>query len=252
MPSLLHAVTAATGLSRRKAFAAIREGHVSVDGEPRTDPSSPYERGLIAVDGKLVDTGAKPHVYLLLNKPPDYITTVSDEHGRRTVLDLIPARLKAPGLHPVGRLDRDTSGLLLLTTDGDLTHAMTHPRYEVEKEYWLRTQTPLSDAQVAQLRGGIEIDGASRRPLRLRRLVGEEPFQTSITIREGRNRQVRRMLEAAGARVTSLRRVREGALTLGDLPEGAVRPLTQSEVARLKSQHPVSSRRCSPLPQGEG
>ena len=128
MPSLLHALTAASGLSRRKAFAAIREGHVTVDRELRTEPSSEYEGGLIAIDGRLLDTAARAHVYLMLNKPPDYITTVSDEMGRRTVLDLIPARLKAPGIHPVGRLDRDTSGLLLLTTDGDLTHALTHPQ----------------------------------------------------------------------------------------------------------------------------
>jgi len=235
MPSLLHAVTAATGLSRRKAFAAIREGHVSVDGVPCTDPSSPYEQGIIAVDGRLLDTAARAHVYLLLNKPPGYITTVNDEHGRRTVLDLIPARLKAPGLHPVGRLDRDTSGLLLLTTDGDLTHALTHPRYEVEKEYWLRTAEPLSQTQLDQLRTGVEIDGAARRPLRLRRLVGEEPFQTAITIREGRNRQVRRMIEGVGARVTALRRVREGSLALVDLPEGVTRPLTPAEVNSLKA-----------------
>jgi 23S rRNA pseudouridine2605 synthase len=236
MPSLLHAVTAATGLSRRKAFAAIREGRVTVDGDPRSDPSADYEHGVIAVDGKLVDTAVRAHVYLLLNKPPDYITTVSDERGRRTVFDLVPARLKAPGLHPVGRLDRDTSGLLLLTTDGDLTHALTHPRFEIEKEYWLRTAEVLSEAQVAQLRAGVEIDGAHRRPLRLRRLVGEEPFQTSLTIREGRNRQVRRMLEAAGARITALRRVREGALTLGDLPEGGVRALTRQEIAELRGK----------------
>jgi 23S rRNA pseudouridine2605 synthase len=236
MPSLLHTVTAASGLSRRKAFAAIREGHVTVDGNVRTDPSGEYERGLIAIDGKLLDTAARAHVYLILNKPPDYITTVSDERGRRTVLDLVPARLKAPGLHPVGRLDRDTSGLLLLTTDGDLTHALTHPRFEIEKEYWLRTAAPLTDQQASQLRSGVDIDGQMRRPLRLRRLVGEEPFQTSITIREGRNRQVRRMLEAVGARVTSLRRVREGSLTLGELPEGGVRALTAPEVAALRGE----------------
>jgi 23S rRNA pseudouridine2605 synthase len=229
-------VTVATGLSRRKAFAAIREAHVTVDGEVRTDPSGDYQRGVIALDGKLVDTTARAHVYVVLNKPPDYITTVSDERGRRTVLDLIPARFRAPGLHPVGRLDRDTSGLLLLTTDGDLTHALTHPRFEIEKEYWLRTAETLSDAQLAQLRSGVDIDGAPRRPLRLRRLIDEEPFYASITIREGRNRQVRRMLEAVGARITALRRVREGPLTLGNLPEGAARTLTRDEVASLKSE----------------
>jgi 23S rRNA pseudouridine2605 synthase len=234
MTSLLHAVIDASGLSRRKAFAAIREGRVTVDGEPHTDPSAPYESGLIAFDGALLDTRARRHVYLLLNKPPDYITTVSDDRGRRTVLDLVPPHLRVPGLHPVGRLDRDTSGLLLLTNDGDLTHAITHPRFEVEKEYWIRTSEPLADGQTAQLRRGVEIDGEIRRPLRLRRLVDQEPFHLALTIREGRNRQVRRMLEAVGARVTSLRRVREGRLELDDLPEGAVRALTQAEVSALR------------------
>ncbi len=169
----------------------------------------------------------------MLNKPPGFISTVSDDQGRRTVLDLVPEELWAPGLHPVGRLDRDTSGLLLLTTDGDLTYALTHPKHEVEKEYWLRLAEPTTEAQIDALHSGTELDGQLRRPLRVRRLIGEEPFHLSMTIREGRNRQVRRMVEAAGGSVVSLRRVREGPLTLGGLPEGRARHLTPDELDAL-------------------
>jgi 23S rRNA pseudouridine2605 synthase len=234
MTTLLKAVTAATGLSRRKAFAAIREGLVTVDGTARTDPSEAFEAGELALEGLPVTPASRAHTYLMLNKPPGFITTVSDEQGRRTVLDLVPSSLRAPGMHPVGRLDRDTSGLLLLTTDGDLTYALTHPRHEVEKEYWLRLAELATESLLDGLRSGTELDGKLRRPLRVRRLVGHEPFHLSITIREGRNRQVRRMVEAAGGRVVSLRRVREGALTLDGLPEGQTRPLTPDELASLR------------------
>src|SRR5690606_24771379 len=150
------------------------------------------------------------HAYLLLNKPPGYVTTARDELGRATVFDLVPLELRVPGLHSVGRLDRDTSGLLLLTTDGDLTHALTHPKHEVEKEYWARLAEPPTEAQLAQRRSGVELDGTLHRAVRVRRLVGQEPFQVAITLQEGRKRQVRRMVEATGNRVTLLRRIREG------------------------------------------
>jgi 23S rRNA pseudouridine2605 synthase len=237
MTTLLRAVTSASGLSRRKAFAAIREGRVTVDGLARTEPSEAFEKGEIALDGHALGRGIQTHTYLLLNKPPGFITTLSDERGRRTVFDLIPPDLRASGLHTVGRLDRDTSGLLLLTTDGDLTYALTHPKHEVEKEYWLRLAEPATESQLTALRSGIELDGEVCRPLRLRRLVASAPFELSITLREGRNRQVRRMLEAVGAAVVSLRRVREGPLTLEALAEGKVRALTQEEVEALRGLH---------------
>jgi 23S rRNA pseudouridine2605 synthase len=233
LKTLLRAIVDATGLSRRKAFAAIREGRVAVAGEVTTDPSQPYEAGSLTLDDAPVAASRAARTYLLLNKPPGFITTKSDDLGRRTVFDLIPAASRSPGLHPVGRLDRDTSGLLLFTNDGDFTFALTHPSHEVEKEYWLRLQAPLTEDQLAALRSGIKIDGELRRPLRLRRLVSNAQFELSITIREGRRRQVRRMLLAVGAEIVLLRRVREGALELGSLPEGAVRPLTPEEVASL-------------------
>jgi 23S rRNA pseudouridine2605 synthase len=237
MITLLRAVTSASGLSRRKAFAAIREGRVTVDGQVQTEPSEAFGEGRLTLDGQALTEVTTGHVYLVLNKPPGFITTLSDELGRRTVFDLIPAELRASGLHTVGRLDRETSGLLLLTTDGDLTYGLTHPKHEVEKEYWARLAEPATEAQITALRSGVEIDGELRRPLRLRRLVGADPFELSITLREGRNRQVRRMIEAAEARVTSLRRVREGPLTLDGLPEGQARRLTPAEVESLRGLH---------------
>jgi 23S rRNA pseudouridine2605 synthase len=234
MTTLLRAVSDATGLSRRKAFAAIREGRVVVDGVTVTDPSQPCGANALTLDGKPLTQRESAHVYLMLHKPPGFITTLSDEMGRSTVLDLVPVPVRTLGLHAVGRLDRDTSGLLLLTTDGDLTYALTHPKHEVEKEYWLRLAESASEDLLAALRSGVEIDGSLRQAVRLRRLVGAEPFQMSITLREGRNRQVRRMVESAGGRVVLLRRVREGSLTLEGLPEGKVRPLTEAEVAALR------------------
>jgi pseudouridine synthase len=232
--TLLRALIEASGLSRRKAFAAIREGRVAVGGTVCTEPSQVYEGGALTLDGTALAAGAGTKAYLMLNKPPGFVTSRIDERGRRTVFDLVPESLRATGLHSVGRLDRDTSGLLLLTNDGDLTFALTHPRHEVEKEYWLRLESPPTDEQLAALRSGVEIDGALRRPLRLRRLVDSGRFELSMTIREGRRRQVRRMVEAVGGKVTQLRRVREGTLELGSLAEGAVRVLTEAEVAGLR------------------
>jgi len=234
MTTLLRALVRASGLSRRKAFAAIRAGRVGLEGKTIFDPSSDYTGGALTLDGALLAEPAAAKAYLLLNKPPGYLTTTLDERGRPTVIDLLPAALRAPGLHPVGRLDRDTSGLLILTNDGDLTYRLTHPKHEVEKEYWAGLAAPVDEERLAALRRGVEIDGRLRRPLRLRRLR-EGPFQLSITIQEGRKRQVRRMLAAVGATVTHLRRVREGPLTLGSLPEGRMRALSEAEVERLRA-----------------
>jgi 23S rRNA pseudouridine2605 synthase len=233
MPTLLRALQDVTGLPRRKAFAAIREGRVRVGDDVSQDPSGEYGGGQLSLDDELLAASGPPdRVYLMLNKPPNVVTTASDELGRRGVLDLVPAALRASGLHAVGRLDRDTSGLLLLTNDGDLTYRLTHPRHEVEKEYWVAVRGAVDDAALAELRRGVELDGARRRPVRLERIEAP-PFTIAITIREGRKRQVRRMFEAVGILVTALRRVREEALTLGVLPEGGVRPLTASELSQL-------------------
>ncbi len=238
MATLLRTVIDSTGLSRRKAFAAIREGRVAVGGRPMTEPSAVYDGGDIALDGTPVSAAASPKAYLLLNKPRDFVTTVSDELGRWTVLDLVPEELRVPGLHPVGRLDRSTSGLLILTNDGDLTHRLTHPSHEIEKEYWVGFERPPSPEVLERLREGVEIDDRIRKPLDVHVLTDEGGFSVSITIGEGRKRQVRRMFEALGLQVWRLRRMREGPLHLGSLAEGKMRRLTAGEVAALKGETP--------------
>ncbi len=232
--TILRTVIEATGLSRRKAFEAIRGGRLTIDGRPATDPSAPYAGGRLMVDGKAVGVSAAAKVYLVMNKPADVLTAVSDARGRTTVLDLVPPDLRARGLHPVGRLDRDSTGLLILTNDGDLTYRLTHPKHEVEKEYWFTTEQGLESEQLSALQDGVELDGETRRPVAVRRLRGHPPFEASIVIREGRYRQVRRMVQAVGGQVRLLRRVREGALRLGELAPGAVRPLSAAELRALE------------------
>ncbi len=252
--TVLKAVTEASGLPRRKAFAAIREGRVSVGGVTTTEPSSAYQGGVIALDGRDLGAERRALVYLMLNKPAGVITTMSDTHARETAAGLIPVEMRAPGLHPVGRLDRDTTGLLVFTNDGRLTYKLTHPSHEVEKEYWLRTRPALDDSALDALWAGVEVDGQVRQPVDLYRLPPESDFDISITISEGRKRQVRRMVEAIGARATALTRVREGPLVLDGLPEGEVRRLTKDELralgvrpARGASRGPESrSRRSTP------
>jgi 23S rRNA pseudouridine2605 synthase len=247
--TVLRAVIEATGISRRKAFAAIRDGVVTVGGRPATEPSAPYSGGAITVDGRPAQAQAAEKAYLLLNKPAGVITANSDSRGRRTVLDLVPVEMRLRGLHAVGRLDQDTTGLLLLTNDGDFTYRLTHPSHEVEKEYWLTSRPPLTSPQLQALRDGVEIDGAVRVPAEVAVLAPDTGFEVAIVVREGRKRQVRRMLEAVGARVTGLRRVREATLRLGGLPEGSVRRLTAAEVRWLMESSAPSPK--GPQPAAE-
>ncbi len=224
-------------MARRKAFAAIREGRVTVGGTAALEPSAPFDgHGELRLDGAPLIASAEAKVYLVMNKPPATIAATSDPHGRGTVMDLVPVEMRVPGLHPVGRLDLDTTGLLLLTNDGDFTQKLTHPRNEVEKEYWLSARPPLIEDAREWLREGVDIDGELRLPVAVKRLPEGTGFETSIVIREGRKRQVRRMVEAAGSRVLRLKRVREGPLLLGALEEGTVRALTPAEVAMLSGQ----------------
>ena len=231
--TLLRALIEATGLPRRRAFQAIRDGRLALDGSTVVDPSAPFTAGKLAFDGTPLRPEVEPRIYLIMNKPGGVLTANSDSRGRTTVIDLVPVELRVPGLHAVGRLDQDTTGLLLLTNDGDLTFRLTHPSNEVEMEYWLSARPPLNALDLERLRAGIDIDGALRRPASARQLPGDSGYQTAITLREGRKRQVRRMVEALGSRVAHLTRVREGRLTLGGLAEGGVRSLRPDELALL-------------------
>jgi 23S rRNA pseudouridine2605 synthase len=231
----LHVVLARAGIaSRRAAEELIRRGSVAVNGHvirelgTRADPR--VDR--ITVDGKPLRLQKALH-YVAFNKPVGMVTTLTDPEGRPCVGDVI-ASLKLP-LHPVGRLDYHTSGLLLLTNDGDLTARLTHARYHVPKTYAVKLDRPPTPEQLAKLRTGVEIEKglAARARVRPTRTARGKGWMT-VTIYEGRKRQVRRMLEEVGLRVDKLRRVGIGPLSLGSLPTGATRKLLTEEVVSLR------------------
>jgi 23S rRNA pseudouridine2605 synthase len=206
----------------------VREGRVRVDGEVVTDPALAVDEGSeVVVDGRPVSV--EPREVWALNKPLGVVSTARDTHGRPTVVSLVSSPRR---LYPVGRLDADTSGLLLLTNDGELAERLTHPRYGVEKVYRARVEPArVSEASLRALRSGLELDDGVTTAARIRRL-GKGVVE--ITIREGRKRQVRRMFEAVGHRVFALERVAFGPLRLDDLPPGESRLLSASEVAALR------------------
>jgi 23S rRNA pseudouridine2605 synthase len=216
--------------SRRAAEELIRAGRVTVGGEVVTDPARDVsDDDAVAVDGRVL-TGAEERVVVALHKPAGVVSTARDTHGRPTVLDLVDAG--GARLYPVGRLDADTTGLLLLTNDGELANALTHPRYEVPKTYraWVEGGAVAARALRA-LREGVELEDGRTAPAGVRQV---RPGLLELTLREGRKRQVKRMLAAVGHPVQRLERVRFGPLALGDLAEGAARPLTPAEVERLR------------------
>jgi len=212
--------------SRRAAEQVIADGRVTVDGEPVTDPARDVgEQADVRVDGRVVS--AEQTETWILNKPSGVVSTAREPGRRRAVTDLVdsPARL-----YPVGRLDADSTGLILLTNDGELANRLTHPRYEVQKTYRVELLRPPADRDLEQLRRGVELDDGPTAPARARRTAERE---IEISIHEGRNRQVRRMAEAVGNEVVRLERVRLGPLELGELRRGEARRLTDDEVRRL-------------------
>ncbi len=221
--------------SRRQAEERIWEGRVTVNGAPAVlGQSVDPERDHVLLDGRPLASSEEEKVYIMLNKPRGYVCTAADEKGRRTVLELvkgIPQRL-----YPVGRLDMYSEGLLLLTNDGEITKALTHPGHDIEKEYQVRVTGEL-DFALPILRGPMILDGKPLKPCRIRVLnKAEDSSLLQFALTEGRNRQIRRMCEAAGLRVVRLRRVSEGGLRLGDLREGEWRPLTAQEIGSLRQR----------------
>jgi 23S rRNA pseudouridine2605 synthase len=214
--------------SRRAADRLVAEGRVTVAGEVVTDPARDVDESSgVEVDGQVV--AAEPREVHALNKPAGVVSTARDTHGRRTVVDLVGSDRR---LYPVGRLDADTTGLILLTNDGELAERLTHPRYGVEKVYRARVQPPrVSQRALRALREGVELEDVRTAPARVRQ---PGRGQLELAIREGRKRQVRRMLEAVGHRVTSLERIAFGPLRLGDLRRGESRQLSTQEVERLR------------------
>lgn len=214
--------------SRRAAEEIVRAGRVSVDGEEVRDPAREVTgQETVRVDGTPIRDSEERVVYAL-NKPPGVVSTASDPQRRPTVVSLIESPLR---LYPVGRLDVDTTGLILLTNDGELAHRLTHPSFEVEKAYRVRVwKGPVRESAVRALRSGVMLEDGMTSPARVRRR-GADGLE--ITIHEGRKRQVKRMCEAVGYRVRRLERVRFGPLELGELPVGSYRRLSDAEVRSL-------------------
>lgn len=218
--------------SRRASERLIAEGRVTVNGSPALDPARAVgEEDLVELDGQPVGPGPQERVVYALNKPAGVVSTAADTHGRPTVVELVDGGGRR--LYPVGRLDADSTGLILLTDDGELANRLTHPRYEVPKRYRVRVSggDPGPEALTA-LREGPDLEDGPTAPPEVEDLGGGE---LEITIREGRKRQVRRMCEAVGHPVQELCRVAFGPLELGDLAPGASRRLGDAELARLRS-----------------
>jgi pseudouridine synthase len=224
----LNAYLARAGVaSRRKADELIKAGRVTVNGTAGRLNTFVESRDRVEVDGLLV--GLQQLTYRLLYKPAGVVTTASDPQGRKTVVDLVPAE---PRVVPVGRLDADTTGALLLTNDGELAHRLAHPRYGVEKVYEATVAGAPSDAALDLLANGVELDDGRTAPARVARLA---PDRIELTLHEGRNRQVRRMLDAVGHPVQQLHRSRYAGLGLDGLEPGAWRDLSDDELAGLRS-----------------
>ena len=235
MAERLQKILSARGLaSRRTAETWIQQGRVTVNGIPAQlgDTADP-EQDEILLDGKPLPQGQEP-VYILLNKPRGYVTTLSDEQGRPNAAQLVADC--GVRVYPVGRLDMDSEGLLLFTNDGAFANALMHPKHQVKKTYdvWVTGYVPGAEIRLAR---PIELDGYTIRKPEVKLLKAEgNRARLRVTIHEGRNRQIRRMCQAAGMTVTRLRRIREGSLSLGDLAPGAWRYLTREEVARLRGE----------------
>ncbi len=229
----LQKIISSAGLaSRRSAEQMILDGRVTVNGEvAQLGQTADPELHEILVDGKPLPS-ANQALYIMLNKPRGFVTTLSDEKGRRTASELVADC--GSRVYPVGRLDMDSEGLLLFTNDGEFANLLMHPKHEVDKTY-LAWVTHFSQEALEILKKPVTLDGYTVRAPKVRLIKAQTDVgQVEITIHEGRYRQVRRMCQNAGMHVTRLRRIREGSLVLGDLPTGKWRHLTAREVAKLK------------------
>ena len=234
MKARLQKIISQAGLaSRRAAEAMILEGRVEVNGAVVRKLGGKFDPAQveIKVDGKAI-RAAEAHAYYLLNKPKGYVSTARDERGRRTVLDLLPEAKER--IYPIGRLDMNTEGLLLLTNDGELMNGLLHPRYEVQKTYVARIAASLSADEIRALQEGVQLEDGVTAPASVR-VLDEMPgrARVEITIHEGRNRQVRRMFKAVGHEVLALKRTVFAGLTLEGVKRGKYRPLTEAEIGML-------------------
>jgi 23S rRNA pseudouridine2605 synthase len=224
--------------SRRASEELIFAGRVRIDGKIVTDPATDVDGSeAISVDDELLPKAPERRVVYVLNKPSGVLSTAKDDHGRETVVDLIIA---PPGvrLYPVGRLDADSTGLILLTDDGDLAYSLTHPSFEVPKTYRVTVDGHVGQRALQALRDGVQLEDGMTAPAGVRQI---RPSVIEITIHEGRKRQVKRMCQAVNHPVRSLQRIAFGPLRLGDLSPGQSRRLTPAEVQRLRDASPIAS-----------
>ena len=220
--------------SRRELAEAIKTGRVKVNDQLVESYSMPLaDTDIVKLDDKIVELDSSSvKVYIILNKPIGIISTTDDPQGRTTVLDLLPEDYQRCQLVPIGRLDENTTGLMLLTNDGELTYRLTHPRFGVEKEYLVAIDGALSVTQVEELESGIELDDGLSAPAKVNPVL-KRPYNYRIIIHEGRKRIVRRLFAAVGHQVRVLKRIRIGSIELGDLKEGDYRRLTLPEIRHL-------------------
>jgi len=236
VPMRLQKFLARAGVaSRRGSEDLMTAGRVSVNGAVVTELGAKVDPlgDEVRVDGAVVTVVQQP-VYLALNKPAGVVTTMNDPQGRTTVAELVPLA-EHPGLFPVGRLDFETTGLLLFTTDGELSHRLLHPKWHVEKSYRVTVDGRVSEPELDRLREGVSLDDGLTAPARVRALRVGATSHCEIAIREGRKRQVRRMFSAIGHPVLELHRIRFGPVELGDLPRAGWRELSDAEVEALKA-----------------
>ncbi len=226
--------------SRRKSEELIERGKVKVNGHPASigDKVNP-KKDIVTVGGKRINKEERLY-YIVLNKPRGYVTTVSDELGRKTVMDLVDVDAR---VYPVGRLDKDSEGLLILTNDGSFANALTHPKHNFAKVYRVTVRPSVNDEMLERLRNGIEIDGRKTAPCEVNVITEEEGrVVLEFILREGRNRQIRKMCEAVGLEVARLKRISIGPVKLGMLKTGKTRRLTDNEVKKLlRSSNPSSN-----------
>lgn len=233
--------------SRRNADVLIFDGKVKVNGIVESNPGTKVsDKDEVEVNGTILQRVA--HVYILLNKGRNTITTTDDDRGRQTVMDLLPDDFADQGLFPVGRLDRNTEGVLVITNDGELAHRLMHPSYEIRKVYRVTTHKPVSAVDIERLKAGVELEDGIAKADRISE-VDDEPRVTAIQIHEGRNRQVRRMYESLGYEVKALERIIYAGLNVRGLRRGKWRLLETREIKRLKKlvglkdKSPVTGRR---------
>ena len=221
--------------SRRKMSSAIRQGKVRVNGIIAEDFSYLVEinSDVVSMDGKQLELRTESKVYLMLNKPEGILSTTRDTRNRKTVINILPEKYRNLRIYPVGRLDKNSTGLLLLSNDGQLTYQLTHPKYEHEKEYVVLIGRQLKPEELRKLETGIQLEDGITYPAKVRELNHPFAFCYNIIIHEGRKRQLRRMFDALGYQVFALKRIRIGKLKLGKLEEGRTRELSAYEVKML-------------------